>query len=266
MADEKIEQKPQVQEKKEEQKKPTTLESVVNETGSLFKTAGGAAALAGSYAFAGTGGLAVAASRPFGALMTQEKFSFIRESIFGLAQVPVYKSLFDASLSSAKSIGLEKMLNIGNYALPISSLAAGGLTLAATPLLTAIFYPIGYFTHAGTLKGFAKYFRENYAKDVYKTLWWSVPMAGAVASTAIYPFIAPYLLPIAAGANLFYRLMASKQIYLQNLLKPVTYPISGTLSLVGKIYRRAATVVYDIGSAVRGLFEKTTQASEPKPA
>lgn len=246
----------------EKPKQPTTLENIVSESTSAAKSLIGAGALATAGLFYGAGGLAVAASRPVGALMVQEKVKFMNESLYGLVQVPVFSALFNTSLNAASS--LDSIVNVMGYSMHTAPLIAGGIVLAAAPIITTLLYPVGYFIFRGSFKGLREDAKKRYGKHIKDTAkYFCLPMAIATAAATVYTGLVPYLLPLAAAANLFYRLGTAEKYYFKNLMKPITYPISGTISLLGRTYRGVTSAMYDIGSAIGSLFRKSP---EPKPA
>lgn len=293
MADNPEEQKPKAEEKKEEKPATTTLDSVIAETNQagrgLMNSAIGTAALGASAALFGLDGLVTALSFPYGGMIEKRLMSekdeskkqftskhFRDESIVGALLTPPILLGVEAAKQFPRAMGLENVVtNILGYSVPVSPFIVGGLFLGAlSPAITALYYPIDYLIKNKTFKGIGEDFKKNYLKGLMRT----IPLA-AMASTAVgaayaLPYLAPYLFPAIGVANVLYRIFLSKEnLNYWKLLNPFTYipkfanpfyVTSGVGSAVGKVYNKITTAIYDLGSAVRDWYNKSTP--QPKPA
>ena len=280
-------------EKKEDKpKQPSTLESAVTESWNgikaLTNTGIGAAAIYGASRFFGLDGLVTALSFPYGAMIennlikgkkkpyTSKKFR--DESIAGAAfTVPLWYGV-NALRQIPKAFGLDGLVNILGYSMPLSALAVGGLALASIPLLNVAYYGIKYLADNKTFKGIGKDFKENYWKGTKRSLFYlGLPWAGTVAASVAFPWMAPILFPILAGFEAAYRVVLSKEkLNYWKLLNPLNYVpkiinpfyLAGGLgSASGKIYRGITSAGYSLGSWMRDIFKTASSpAPQTKPA
>jgi len=274
MADNNAEQKPQAAEGKKEEKKESLLESMAKEAPSVVSAITGTAALIASGLLYGIGGpvvnihgvpintgtLSVAGSQPLGDLITEEKPKYARRVFYGILQGPVFNLMFNASLAAAGSYGLDGILS--------APLVAGGITLAAAPILTAMFYPVKYFLDTGSFKGFYKSFKDNYGKEtLYTAVGFGIPTAIAAAYATANIAFAPYLLPVAAASNIIYKvvrkIMKKEKIYPARI---ITYPIGGAISVMGRIYNGFTSAAYRFGSWIDSAISSPAPAPKPAPA
>lgn len=179
-----------------------------------------------------------------------------------------------------KAFGLEDTVaNILGYSMPAAPLLVAGLNFAVlTPALNTIFYPLQYFVQHKKFEGMGKDFKNNYLKS----LAWTLPVnlfASGVLAAGYYgvPFIAPYLFPLLALANIGYYVFASPDIsYKKKLLAPVLAPYylikgaynlaSGALSVGIKFVKGFLTGAKDIGSTAGHSIEGLLGGAATKPA
>ena len=265
MAENKPEEKP-LEEGKKEEKKPTTLDSILKESShavkSSFNTSLGLGAIGGATALFGLDGLVTAASFPVGGLIERRLMKdskpftagdFAKESIAGALFTPALWYGLEAIKKVPKTFGLDGVVtNILGTSMPISPLVVGGLALGAlTPALTALYYPLQYVIHNKTFKGLGKDFRENYWKGFKRTLPLTALTSAAIGATYALPYLAPYLFPALAVANVAYRVLLSKEnLNYLKLLNPLTY----VPNFLNPFYlvSGAATAAYKTG---KGVFE-----------
>jgi len=304
MADEQKqhEQKPQAPEEKKEEKPkgPKVLESVVDESWNAIKfstnSIGGAGAMTGAAALFGPDGLVTAASFPIGARIVKKASGKeyptgnFREAIAGsLFTVPAWYGI-ETVKQIPKAFGLDDIVtaNVLGKSVSISPVVTGLTFGALIPALNAIYYPLQYVMQNKTFKGIWKDFKDNYWKGTKKTLPLSALSSIAIGTTSATKYLAPYLFPALAAANVLYRVLLSPEkieykklllpsTYLPNMLNPF-YLLDGATSVAYKtgstIYGALGGVAKGISSLASSFFEalkKTASAlqravSAPKPA
>ena len=287
MAENKLEEKPQEEGKKEE-KKPTTLDSILKESSHAIKsslnTSLGLGAIGGATALFGLDGLATAASFPIGARIVKKASgkefttgNFRDEAIAGALFTPPLWYGIETIKQVPKAFGIDDIItaNILGQAVSISPTVAGLTFGVLTPALTALYYPLQYLIQNKTFKGLGKDFKKNYLKGLVRAAPLTALTSAAVGVTYATPFLAPYLFPALAVANVLYRILLSPEkmefkklfypsSYLPNFLNPF-YLVSGAASVGSRIYRGVAKAAYDIGSLIGDLFKsapKPTQAAQ----
>lgn len=280
--------------KAKEEKKPSLEESVSKEFSEFGKaslnTLLGASifGIGGATYFFGLDGLVTAASFPIGGMIESRLMkepkpftskNFRDESITGaLFTLPLWYG-FETIKQVPKAFRLDDIVtaNILGASVSISPIIAGLTFGVLTPALTALYYPLKYAIQNKTFKGIGKDFKDNYLKGLIRTSPLTALTSLFVGAAYATPYLAPYLFPAIAVSNVLYRVLLSKEkLYYLKLLNPFNYlpkfanpfyVASGVASAAGKVYRNAATAIYDIGSAVRDWFRKTpAPAIEPKPA
>ncbi len=203
-----------------ENKKPS-LDNIVKKESfgvvkSIFNTAVGAGALYTATKVFGIDGLAVAASFPVGSLISgtlNGSSTFRDESIFGALFTPLSYYGINAVKQAPKILGLDNLVtNVMGYSVPLaSSLVAGGLTFGVlAPVLTALYYPMEYIINNKKISGAFDYTKKKFYKGLKDTLPINLFVGGAVAATYALPFLAPYLFPAMALANILYKMFLSK--------------------------------------------------------
>ena len=274
MAEETLEQiaKTAPEDKKQE-KGPTSGEVVAKELSDLAKVLLAAGAVGVSYLLGGSDAAVITASFPLGRIIVNAlagkptTAANIRdEGGAGLAFTPAVLAVDELALNAPKYLGLEGVVaNILGHSGPLAPLAVAGLNFAVvTPALLAAFYPILYLFQNKKFEGMGKYFKENYLRS----LAWTLPVnifASAILGAAYsgVPFIAPYLFPLLALANIGFYIFASPDIsYLKKLLSPVLVPyylakgaVKGAYTIANLVYKGIEgifTGAKDIGSAIGG--------------
>lgn len=288
--DNQAEQKPQAEEKKEEKKQPTKLESAVNESWNAVKASTnalvGTGAIAGATALFGLDGLVTAASFPIGAKIGHglagkefKSSNFRDEAIAGALFTPPLWYGVEAVKLAPKVLGLEgAVANILGASVPISPLVVGGLTAGVlTPALNLFYYPLQYVIKNKTFKGLGKDLKENYLPGLKRSLPITLFSSAAVGLSYAVPAFAPYLFPALALSSVVYRMLLSKEgkvdykklfypsTYLPNFINPF-YLVSGVASVAGKAYKGITATAYGIGSAISSLIGtlfKTSPAPSP---
>ena len=310
MADNQVEQKQAAQPKEGEKPKgPTGLEALVkegSEVGNIALTAGavGTSFAAGalyehlsnsassgifstSSLLRGLDAAVITASFPLGRIIVNTlagkpttAVNIRDEGLAGIIFTPAVIGGVKAIQAAPKYFGLEGVVtNILGYSIPAAPLLVAGLNFAVlTPALNALFYPLQYFFHNKKFEGMGEDFRKNYLRS----LAWTLPanlFASGVLAASYYgiPFIAPYLFPLLALANLGYYVFASPDIsYIKKIFAPVLAPYylakgayniaSGTVSLIEKIgtsANRAYDFLYKFG---RGIHDKILPKKVTAPA
>jgi len=280
------EQAPPMQEKKEEKKQPSALESAVDESWHAIKSSTnniiGTGAIAGATALFGLDGLVTAASFPIGAKISYglsgKEFktnNFRDEAIAGALFTPPLWYGVQAVKHVPKALGLEgTVANILGATVPISPFVVGGLTAGLLgPVLSALYFPLQYVIKNKKFSGLTKDFRENYWSGLKRNLPNTLLSSAAVGLSYAIPALAPYLFPALAVSSVLYRMMMSTEgkveykrllypsTYLPNFINPF-YLLSGAASVGGKVYRGITNAAYDIGSAIGGLFKKTAAPAQ----
>ena len=289
---------PQAHDKKEEKPKaPTTLESVLKESSDAVKASAnallGTGAIAAATGLFGLDGLVTAASFPIGRGILEYtradgkgKFTsanFRDEAIAGTLFTPPLWYGIETIKQVPKAIGIEDIVsaNILGTSVSFSPIVAGLTFGVLTPALTALYYPLQYLMQNKTFKGIGKDFKENYWKGLKRAMPLTALTSTAVGISYATPFLAPYLFPALALANIAYRILLSPEkisykkllypsTYLPNFINPF-YLTSGAISVTGKAYGGVTAAAYDmgsaLGSAIKTLFKATpAPAPAPKPA
>ncbi|MDP3765501.1 MAG: hypothetical protein Q8R04_03230 [Nanoarchaeota archaeon] len=290
MADNQAEKTQTPEGKKEEKpKQPTTLESAVNESWSAIKGSTnsviGAGAIAGATALFGLDGLVTAASFPIGGRIVKKASgkeftsgNFRDDAIAGALFTPALWYGIEAVKQVPRVFGLDYIvtMNLLGASVSISSTVAGLVFGVLTPALTALYYPLQYVIQNKTFKGLGKDFKQNYLKGLIRTSPLTALTSVAIGATYATPFLAPYLFPALAVANIFYRFFLSPEklsykrllypsTYLPNFLNPF-YLASGTGSLIERIstsLNGAYDFLYKFG---RGIHDKIAPKKVTAPA
>lgn len=239
MADNQAEQKQQAAQE-EKKAKPTGLEALVKEgsqLGNLALAASAVGASAGASYFLGgldaaVNSALITASFPLGRIVVNYLAGkpitdkIIRNEAFaGLFFTSAVLGGIKAIQAAPKHFGLEGVVtNILGYSMPAAPLLVAGLNFAVlTPALTALFYPL-----TNLFQG--KRMFQDFGKNYLRGLAWTLPVnlfaSGVLAASyAGVPFIAPYLFPAIALANIGYYIFASPDIrYMKKLFAPVLAP------------------------------------------
>lgn len=275
------------QEKKEE-KQPTPLESILKETSEassgLVNSAIGTGAIGVATALFGLDGLVTALSFPVGGMIEKRLMkepkpftskNFRDEAIAGALFTPPLWYGLETVKQIPKVFGLDDVAaNILGTSVPISPFVVGGLALGVlTPALTALYYPLQYVIQNKTFKGIGKDFKENYWKGFKRALPLTALTSGIVGTAYALPYVAPYLFPAIAVANVAYRVLLSKEkLNYAKLLNPFThipkfanpfYVVGGVANVADKISSKVTSAIYDLGTAVRSWFVTKQVATQP---
>ena len=274
------EKSPETEAKKEE-KKPTTLESALKESGeatkSSFNTTLGTGAIAASTGLFGLDGLVTAASFPIGGLIESKlankpftSKNFRDEAIAGTLFTPPLWYSMEAVKQVPRAFNLEgAVANILGTSFSVSPFLVGGLAFGALSALTALYYPLQYIVHNKTFKGIVKGLKENYWKGFKRTLPIAALTSAAVGTIYALPYLASYLFPALAVANIAYRVLLSKEnlnylkllnpfTYVPNFLNPF-YLVSGAATATYKAGKGVLEAAYAIGSTLYDKIKKFFQ-------
>ena len=185
----------------------------------IFNTSVGAGAIYATTKIFGADGLAVAGSFPVGELISDvnnfNSSKFRDQSIFGALFTPLSYYGINAVKQVPKTFGLDDMLtNVMGYSVPLASSAvAGGLTFGVlAPAFTSLYYPMEYIIKEKKIKGAFDYTKKKFYKGLRDTMPINLFVGGAVATTYALPFLAPYLFPAMAVANILYKIFLSKGV------------------------------------------------------
>jgi hypothetical protein len=248
MAEENLEQKVNApQEKKEEKKPVSTLESVIGEFGDLFNLGVGIAAPAAGYALTGNAGV-LAASTSFVAGTRGKKDS---------------KIIRNESLSGA-IFG-----TIAHYAtLPLMYL--GNLAKAAYMELFPFFGNIAYMVEDHLVKnrsfsGLLNELRNKYWRNVKKSLYTTGPIMAA--SAVLLP--QQFMVGAVALANYIYRRFVVKPDKIEEYEDKrslITAGASATSKLVKNLVYSPLQALYEISSSLYKTTPKPAAQLAPHPA
>lgn len=288
MAD-KEEQQPQAQQpEKKEEKKNSTLDSIVNEFwNGIVNPSVAAGAIGASTALFGVDGLSVSSSFPAGRAVTEftrkdgkgklTTANLRDESIAGALFTPLSWYGIKAIKQVPKAIGIDDIVtaNILGQAVSISPTVAGLTFGVLTPALTALYYPLQYLIQNKKFKGMGEDFKKNYFSGLVKTAPLTALASAAVGVSYAMPVLAPYLFPALAALNIGYRILLSpeKISAMKLLFSPITLPIYSAYYLATGAVKTAYSasggllkLIYNVfkGAHNTGLaFGKLGAAAQP---
>jgi len=265
----------------EEKKKATGLEALAKEGSEVGNIALATGTVGASAFLGGSNAAVITASFPLGRIIVNTlagkpiTAANIRDDgLAGIIFTPALIGGVKAIQSAPKYFGLESVItNTLGYSVPAAPLLVGGLNFfVLTPALNALFYPLLYLFHNKKFKGMGEDFKKNYLKSLAWTLPVNLFASGVIgAAYAGVPFIAPYLLPAIALANIGYYIFASPDIsYMKKLLSPVLVPYylakggyklaAGGLSLLYKGIKGFFTGLHDDGYSINKAFKGVATA------
>ncbi|MBI2654046.1 hypothetical protein HYX02_04510 [Candidatus Woesearchaeota archaeon] len=256
--------------KKGEKPAPSRLELTAKEGTDFLSSAtntGLATANLAATGLLGLGPLAFAASYPLSGLARKRNegkpftaADLRDESIKGAVGASGLYFAATAAQNLAKS-GLESTVM---SAVP-APLVAGGLTLAAMPLINLFYQPVKYIIENKKIDGLANYMKENYWKDTKQYLtYFGIPAAAMVGAATAIPAFAPYLFPALAVWNLLYRGKSLNPLkYVPNPFPVVTGIASVGAKTITGVYETARAVGSSLYSTISNLFKSAPPAQAP---
>lgn len=282
----------------EKPKQPSLSEVIresIKESGKAVNALVGAGAIAGTYFIGGINTLVVASAFPTGEKISRgligkelPSADFRDQGFLGALFAPINYAGITAVKELPKAIGLDSIVtNLFGYSVPLtSSLVAGALTAGVLgPAFVGIYYPLEYLITKKTFKGMWAYTKKKFYTGLMDTIPLNIFAGAAVATTYVFPALAPLLFPAFAIGTIIYKMKLAKtegkidykrafypSTYLPtNLTKALNpaYLVSGTLSYTYRAGKNLLESAYAFADSVfnglSNLFRKPQPVAPARP-